>query len=371
MGDSKGRETLPRLLDLIPDGKEWKARGAQGEGRSRNTGFGSEEDRKLELKLGLPGLIEEETATVSRHEGIQRESPALSLCRFREPSKPSTNTTTTGTKRVFLDTIEVKTEGCDEQKQQARAGCGNESEPAPEQKILAVSERKKGCCPPPSHAPPAASVRNRPQAQERGASAPVVGWPPIRSFRRNLANGSSSKQSIGPQKDQASTKEKLTCTKNPLIKINMDGIPIGRKVNLAAYDSYEKLSLAVKELFHGFLQAQKDLSCAESPQLAADGKIFSQLLNGSGEYTLVYEDNEGDKMLVGDVPWNVFVSTAKRLRVLRSSELSRGLVSTRPPQMVCADFSYRFDCPKLSFTFLSMPSPFLQIGVAPRRVPNC
>ncbi|CAL4974138.1 unnamed protein product [Urochloa decumbens] len=337
MGDSKGRETLPRLLDLIPDGKEWKARGAQGEGRSRNTGFGSEEDRKLELKLGLPGLIEEETATVSRHEGIQRESPALSLCRFREPSKPSTNTTTTGTKRVFLDTIEVKTEGCDEQKQQARAGCGNESEPAPEQKILAVSERKKGCCPPPSHAPPAASVRNRPQAQERGASAPVVGWPPIRSFRRNLANGSSSKQSIGPQKDQASTKEKLTCTKNPLIKINMDGIPIGRKVNLAAYDSYEKLSLAVKELFHGFLQAaQKDLSCAESPQLGADGKIFSQLLNGSGEYTLVYEDNEGDKMLVGDVPWNVFVSTAKRLRVLRSSELSRGL-----------------------------------IGVAPRRVPNC
>ncbi|CAL4954638.1 unnamed protein product [Urochloa decumbens] len=369
MGDNKERETLPRLLDLIPDGKEWKARGAQGEGRSRNTGFASEEDRKLELKLGLPGLIEEETATVSGHEGIQRGSPALSLCRFREPSKPSTNTTTTGTKRAFLDTIEVKTEGCDEQKQQARAGCGNEL--APEQKIIAVSERKKGCCPPPSHAPPAASVRNRPQAQGRGASAPVVGWPPIRSFRRNLANGSSSKQSIGPQKDQASTKEKLACTKNPLIKINMDGVPIGRKVNLAAYDSYEKLSLAVKELFHGFLQGQKDLSCAESLQLGADEKIFSQLLNGSGEYTLVYEDNEGDKMLVGDVPWNVFVSTAKRLRVLRSSELSRGLVSTRPPQMVCADFSYRFDCPRLSLTFLSMPSPFLQIGVAPRRVPNC
>ncbi|CAO2182941.1 unnamed protein product [Urochloa humidicola] len=326
MGDSKERETLPRLLDLIPDGKEWKARGAQSEGRSRNTGFGSEDDRKLELKLGLPGLIEEETATVSSHEGIQRENPALSLCRFREPSKPSTNTTTTGKKRVFLDTIEVKTEGCDEQKQQARTGCGNELAP----------EQKKGCCPPPSHAPPAASVRNRPQAQGRGASTPVVGWPPIRSFRRNLANGSSSKQSTGPQKDQASTKEKPACTKNPLIKINMDGIPIGRKVDLAAYDSYERLSLAVKELFHGFLQAQKDLSCAESPQLGEDEKIFSRLLNGSGEYTLVYEDNEGDKMLVGDVPWNVFVSTAKRLRVLRSSELSCGL-----------------------------------IGVAPRRVPNC
>ena len=27
------------------------------------------------------------------------------------------------------------------------------------------------------------------------------------------------------------------------------------------------------------------------------------LLDGSGEYTLVYEDDEGDQMLVGDVPW--------------------------------------------------------------------
>ncbi|PAN28603.1 hypothetical protein PAHAL_5G165000 [Panicum hallii] len=329
MGDAEEREsTLPRLLDLIPDGKEWEAREARGEGRSRNTGFGSEEDRKLELKLGLPGLIEEETATVSRHEGIQRERPALSLCCFREPSKPTTNTTTTGTKRVFLDTIEAKTEGCDKQKQQARAGCGNEL--ALEQKIAVVSERKKGCCAPPSHAPPAASVRNRPQAQGRGASARAVGWPPIGSFRRNLANGSSSKQSTGQQKGEASTKEKVTCIKNPLVKINMDGIPIGRKVNLAAYDSYERLSLAVKELFQGFLEAQKDLSSAESGQLRADEKIFSQLLNGSGEYTLVYEDNEGDRMLVGDVPWNVFVSTAKRLRVLRSSELSHGLVGVSP-----------------------------------------
>jgi len=37
----------------------------------------------------------------------------------------------------------------------------------------------------------------------------------------------------------------------------MDGIPIGRKVNLAAYDSYERLSLAVKELFQGFLEGKK------------------------------------------------------------------------------------------------------------------
>lgn len=32
-------------------------------------------------------------------------------------------------------------------------------------------------------------------------------------------------------------------------------------------------------------------------------KNIEGLLNGSGDYTLVYDDNEGDRMLVGDVPW--------------------------------------------------------------------
>jgi auxin-responsive protein IAA len=32
-------------------------------------------------------------------------------------------------------------------------------------------------------------------------------------------------------------------------------------------------------------------------------KAIMGVLDGSGEYKLVYEDNEGDRMLVGDVPW--------------------------------------------------------------------
>lgn len=39
-------------------------------------------------------------------------------------------------------------------------------------------------------------------------------------------------------------------------------------------------------------------------------QVITGLLDGSGEYTLVYEDEEGDRMLVGDVPW-------KYVRVLR------------------------------------------------------
>lgn len=37
------------------------------------------------------------------------------------------------------------------------------------------------------------------------------------------------------------------------VKINMDGVPIGRKVDLKAYDSYEKLSFAIDELFGDLL----------------------------------------------------------------------------------------------------------------------
>jgi len=33
----------------------------------------------------------------------------------------------------------------------------------------------------------------------------------------------------------------------------MDGVPIGRKVDLNAYDSYEKLASGVDELFRGLL----------------------------------------------------------------------------------------------------------------------
>uniref|UniRef100_A0A0E0JIH7 Uncharacterized protein n=1 Tax=Oryza punctata TaxID=4537 RepID=A0A0E0JIH7_ORYPU len=161
---SNKREGLPQLLDLIPDEKKWKLREALGPRRSRNTGFEGEEDKKLDLKLGLPGLIEEDKAETSRDYRLQQERPSLSLGFFPKHSKTtSSTTTTTGAKRGFIDTVEAKTEGYNDQKQQARAGCGKEL--AVEEMIAA--ERKKGCCPPPppSHGAPATPARNRPQTQ--------------------------------------------------------------------------------------------------------------------------------------------------------------------------------------------------------------
>ncbi|KAK1358339.1 Auxin-responsive protein [Heracleum sosnowskyi] len=165
-------------------------------------------------------------------------------------------------------------------------------------------------------------------SQNRNAPAPVVGWPPIRSFRKNIASNNSSKlkvepkqQNLAPPLKSANEKQVENCCKGLFVKINMDGVPIGRKVDLKAYDSYEKLSCSVDELFRGLLAAQRDPSDDKIQNEEGD-KLITGLLDGRGEYTLVYEDNEGDRMLVGDVPWHMFVCTVKRLRVLKSSDLS-------------------------------------------------
>ncbi|AAD40120.1 similar to auxin-induced proteins [Arabidopsis thaliana] len=100
--------------------------------------------------------------------------------------------------------------------------------------------------------------------------APVVGWPPVRSSRRNLT----------AQLKEEMKKKESDEEKELYVKINMEGVPIGRKVNLSAYNNYQQLSHAVDQLF-----SKKD----------------SWDLNR--QYTLVYEDTEGDKVLVGDVPW--------------------------------------------------------------------
>ncbi|KAM3405477.1 hypothetical protein ACQJBY_008140 [Aegilops geniculata] len=279
--------TPPRLLNLIPDDKGWQAREAQAGHGGRGSAFDAEaeheEDKELELKLGLPGVQQHEEEA-----GPGESYSAVSPARFATHS--CLTSTTTGAKRGFFDAVGAKPQGYDRRQQEDREAC----------------------------APVHSSSRD---LQGRAAVVPVVGWPPVRSFRRNLTNGTSSKQSPDRQHVEATDRAEPVCKKKPLVKINMDGIPIGRKVDLASCDGYHKLSTAVEELFRGFLEAQKDLSCDESRVRGAEEKIFSGLLDGTGEYALVYEDDEGDRMLAGDIPWSVFVSTAKRLRVMRRSEV--------------------------------------------------
>ncbi|XP_023733427.1 auxin-responsive protein IAA13 isoform X1 [Lactuca sativa] len=180
----------------------------------------------------------------------------------------------------------------------------------------------------------------------------VVGWPPVSRAHRipSLANNSKSQteelNSIPEQnknknttnriKDYSTARNEISYKKYRSVKVNMDGTLIGRKVDLNAHTSYEALAQTLEEMFWGrrklvflFLILMKFLNCifwCLYFSITDVGGGSSRLLDGTSEFVLTYEDKDGDCMLVGDVPWQMFLSSVKRLRIMKnsdSSELSR------------------------------------------------
>lgn len=74
--------------------------------------------------------------------------------------------------------------------------------------------------------------------------AQVVGWPPIRSFRKNTMASSSVKNS-----DDTKSKSELGCL---YIKVSLDGAPYLRKVDLKTYANYAELAMALEKMFSCF-----------------------------------------------------------------------------------------------------------------------
>ncbi|XP_057457902.1 auxin-responsive protein IAA27-like isoform X2 [Lotus japonicus] len=147
-------------------------------------------------------------------------------------------------------------------------------------------------------------------ASAPAAKAQVVGWPPIRSFRKNTMASNLTKNN-----DEAEGKPGFGCL---YVKVSMDGAPYLRKVDLKTYKNYMEFSSALEKMFSCFTIGQ-----CNSPGLPGkDGLSESSLrdlLHGS-EYVLTYEDKDGDWMLVGDVPWEMFTDSCRRLRIMKGSE---------------------------------------------------
>ncbi|KAE8731530.1 Auxin-induced protein AUX28 [Hibiscus syriacus] len=137
------------------------------------------------------------------------------------------------------------------------------------------------------------------------AKAQVVGWPPVRSYRKNvMANNKSS----GEESEKASSAA--------FVKVSMDGAPYLRKVDLKMYKSYQELSDALAKMFSSFTMG--NYGSQGMIDFMNESKLMD-LLNSS-DYVPTYEDKDGDWMLVGDVPWQMFVDSCKRLRIMKGSE---------------------------------------------------
>ncbi|KAL2514791.1 Auxin-responsive protein IAA8 [Forsythia ovata] len=121
--------------------------------------------------------------------------------------------------------------------------------------------------------------------------AQVVGWPPIRQFRKStLASASKNTEEVDG---------KISGTAL-FVKVSMDGAPYLRKVDLKTYSAYQELSSSLEKMFSGFTINHYASHGAPSKEMLVESKL-NNLLRGS-EYVLTYEDKYGDWMLVGDVP---------------------------------------------------------------------
>ncbi|KAI3946247.1 hypothetical protein MKW92_035700 [Papaver armeniacum] len=90
------------------------------------------------------------------------------------------------------------------------------------------------------------------------------------------------------------------------VKVSMDNAPYLRKIDLRSYSSFQELSSALEKMF-----------------TIGQCKV-RDLLNGS-EDVLTYEDKDGDWMLVGDLPWEMFIESCKRLRIMKALMAYTGL----------------------------------------------
>ncbi|XP_047315696.1 auxin-induced protein IAA4-like [Impatiens glandulifera] len=125
--------------------------------------------------------------------------------------------------------------------------------------------------------------------------AQVVGWPPVRSYRKNI-----SFQQLGKKEEGGGGGGGMMI----YVKVSMDGAPYLRKIDIKVYNGYPDLIKALETMFKMTIG---DYSEREG-------------YKGS-EYAPTYEDKDGDWMLLGDVPWEMFMSTCKRMRIMKGSEI--------------------------------------------------
>ncbi|CAO2141382.1 unnamed protein product [Urochloa humidicola] len=156
----------------------------------------------------------------------------------------------------------------------------------------------------------------------------AVGWPPVHTSRCNIVTAmqansatvtaeapksSTTMHYAGSQKkDVAAPMESTVVATRPpanmFAKVHMEGYTIGRKINLRAHGSYDSLSRVLTKMTRNFF-CPADCSSANTAE---------EDLASSDRFIFLYEDFEGDRMLVGDVPWELFLASAKRLYIVEN-----------------------------------------------------
>lgn len=93
---------------------------------------------------------------------------------------------------------------------------------------------------------------------------------------------------------QESHKQTRSCT-----KVHMQGIAVGRAVDLTRFNGYGDLRRKLEEMF----------------------EIEGELCGPAKRWKVVYTDDENDMMMVGDDPWHEFCSMARKICIYTTEEV--------------------------------------------------
>ncbi|KAM0827536.1 hypothetical protein ACQ4PT_068151 [Festuca glaucescens] len=114
----------------------------------------------------------------------------------------------------------------------------------------------------------------------------LFNWPPIKPFLRSALAASASRH-----------RRQRTL----FVKVYMEGLPIGRKLDLLSLVGYDSLLIKLCHMF-------------KTPITYA--AVYHQQVPGvKATHILTYEDQDGDWMMVGDVPWELFLTSVKKLKI--------------------------------------------------------
>ncbi|XP_020398674.1 auxin-responsive protein IAA4 isoform X4 [Zea mays] len=113
-------------------------------------------------------------------------------------------------------------------------------------------------------------------------------WPPIKPFLRSALTASARRR------------------RTLLVKVYMEGVAIGRKLDLLLLDGYDSLLAKLRHMFKASITF-------------ADAMEYHQRVpHEKPAHVLTYEDRDGDWMMVGDVPWELFLGSVKKLRICKN-----------------------------------------------------
>ncbi|XP_010508005.1 PREDICTED: auxin response factor 11-like [Camelina sativa] len=130
------------------------------------------------------------------------------------------------------------------------------------------------------------------------SSAPIPPEKQIISVNSN--NSDSTTKCQDPNSSNSTKEQKQQTSTRSRTKVQMQGTAVGRAVDLTLLRSYDELIKELEKMFE------------------IEGE-----LSPKDKWAVVFTDDEGDMMLVGDDPWDEFCKMAKKLFIYSSEEVKK------------------------------------------------